>query len=216
MVIQMIRKHFWVGFLVAGLAIVLTASPVFSASSQITQDLKGTIDKVIEIFADESLKNDREARRKALRETINERFHYRQMVMRSLAKNWNDRSDQAREEFIGLFKRLLENSYASKLEAYSNEKINYIDEIVKGGYALVKTEVVRKGSTIAVDYKLIKEGDNWKVYDFVIAGVSMIRNYRSQFAKIIRKDSYEVLVRKLTDKVNDLEKSKKKASSKNL
>ncbi|MCH8158051.1 MAG: ABC transporter substrate-binding protein, partial [Nitrospinae bacterium] len=119
-------------------------------------------------------------------------------------------------EFIGLFKRLLENSYASKLEAYSNEKINYIDEIVKGGYALVKTEVVRKGSTIAVDYKLIKEGDNWKVYDFVIAGVSMIRNYRSQFAKIIRKDSYEVLVRKLTDKVNDLEKSKKKASSKNL
>ena len=53
--------------------------------------------------------------------------------------------------------------------------------------------------------KLINENGDWKVYDFVIEGVSMIRNYRSQFTKIIRKDSYEVLVQKLTDKINELE-----------
>jgi phospholipid transport system substrate-binding protein len=100
---------------------------------------------------------------------------------------------------------LLENSYASKLEAYRDEKINYVDEIIKGKYALVKTEVVRRSSTIGVDYKLIEENGKWQVYDFVIEGVSMIRNYRSQFTKIIRRDSYEILVQKLTDKINEIE-----------
>jgi phospholipid transport system substrate-binding protein len=108
-----------------------------------------------------------------------------------------------------LFKRLLENSYANKLEAYSDEKINYVGEVIKGKYALVKTEVVRADSTIGVDYKLIQENGGWKVYDFVIEGVSMIRNYRSQFTKIIRKDSYEGLIKRLTTKINDLENGQK-------
>ena len=99
---------------------------------------------------------------------------------------------------------MLENSYANKLESFSNEKINYLDEVVKGEYALVKTEVVRKATTVGVDYKLVRENGVWQVYDFVIEGVSMVRNYRAQFTKIIHKHSYEVLVQKLTDKINAL------------
>ena len=188
-----------------GLMMNLAMGSVCFADSEITDQLKNTIDKVINIVTDESLKNDKQARRTALRKTIDERFNYRQMVMRSLAKNWDARSDQEQKQFIALFKSLLENSYASKLESYSDEKINYIGEVTKGKYALVKTEVVRPSSTIAVDYKLVQENGDWRVYDFVIAGVSMIRNYRSQFTKIIRKDSYEVLVQRLTDKINELE-----------
>jgi len=187
--------------LVASLAL----GSVCFAGSEITAKLKSTIDKVIAIVKDEKLQRDKERRREALRNTIDERFNYRQMVMRSLAKNWDSRSDQERTKFILLFKSLLENSYASKLEAYRDEKIKYTGEVIKGKYALVKTEVVRPSSTIGVDYKLIQENGDWRVYDFVIEGVSMIRNYRSQFTKIIRKDSYEILVQKLTDKINKLE-----------
>ena len=199
------RQGFYIHLVVVGLMIHMYMVSVCFAGSEITSQLKGTIEKVIEIIKDEVLKNDKQARRAALRKTIDERFNYRQMVMRSLAKNWDARSDQERQEFITLFKSLLENSYASKVEAYRDERINYLDEIIKGEYALVKTEVVRKSSTIGVDYKLIQENGNWRVYDFVIEGVSMIRNYRSQFTKIIRKDSYEVLVQKLTDKINEIE-----------
>ena len=194
---------------VVGLMIYLSMVSVCFADSEIQSQLKGTIDKVIEIVKDKSLKDDHQARSAALRKTIDERFNYRQMVMRSLAKNWDARSDQERQEFIALFKSLLENSYANKLEAYRDEKINYLDEIIKGRYALVKTEVVRRSSTIGVDYKLINENGNWMVYDFVIEGVSMIRNYRSQFTKIIRRDSYEVLVQKLTDKINEIQQESK-------
>jgi phospholipid transport system substrate-binding protein len=183
----------------------LAMGSVCFADSEITSELKSTIDKVIKVVKDEDFKNDKQSRRGALRKTIDERFNYKQMVMRSLAKNWDSRSDQEKQKFIGLFKSLLENSYASKLEAYSDEKINYLGEVIKGKYALVKTEIVRPSSTIAVDYKLTQENGDWQVYDFVIEGVSMIRNYRSQFTKIIRKDSYGVLVQKLTDKINELE-----------
>ena len=203
------RQRFYVHLIVVGLMVHLSVVSVCFAGSEITSQLKGTIEKVIKIVQDEALKNDKQARRVALRKTIAERFNYRQMVMRSLAKNWDARSDQERQEFIRLFKSLLENSYASKLEAYRDEEINYLDEIIKGKYALVKTEVVRKSSTIGVDYKLIQENGNWQVYDFVIEGVSMIRNYRSQFTKIIRRDSYEVLVQKLTDKIKEIEQDSK-------
>ena len=193
-------------YLVAiGLAVNLVVGSVCFAGSEITDKLKGTIDKVIAIVTDENLKKDKQGRRAALRNAIDERFGYRQMATRALAKNWDLRSDQERQQFISLFKSLLENSYASKLESYSDEKINYLSEVIKGKYALVKTEVVRPNSTIAVDYKLTQENGDWQVYDFVIEGVSMIRNYRSQFTKIIRKDSYGVLVQKLTDKINELE-----------
>ena len=209
----MIRERLRLSFLVAVFVAILAWDPVFAVASQVTEDVKDTIDKVIKIVGREDLKDNREARRQALREVIDQRFNYRQMVRRALAKNWRDRSNQERREFTGLFKKLLENSYASKLESYSDETINYTDEVIKGRYALVKTEVVRKANTIAVDYKLINGDGVWKIYDFVIEGVSMVRNYRSQFSKIIRKDSYEGLVRKLTDKVNDLENDTQKTAS---
>ena len=198
------RKRFFIHMVVISLMINLTVVSVCFAGSEITNKLKNTINKVISTLNDEALKNDLPARRAILRKTINDQFNYRQMVMRSLAKNWDVRSAEEQQLFIALFKSLLENSYANKLESFSNEKINYLDEVVKGEYALVKTEVVRKATTVGVDYKLVRENGVWQVYDFVIEGVSMVRNYRAQFTKIIHKHSYEVLVQKLTDKINAL------------
>ena len=177
----------------------------FAGASEITDSMKDTIDKVIEVVSDAKLKKDKPTRRAKLRQIIGERFNYKQMVRRSLAKDWDKRSDQEKGEFTVLYQKLLENSYASKIENFSDEKINYVGEKVKGNYAQVKTEIVRKDGVIAVDYNLLKEDDKWMVYDFVIEGVSMVRNYRSQFSKIIRKDSYEVLVKKLSEKIADLE-----------
>jgi phospholipid transport system substrate-binding protein len=190
------------------------AGEVF-AGSEITSDVKQTIDRVLEIVSDAELKKTPLLRREKLRDTIGLRFNYKQMVMRSLAKNYKTRTEKEREEFTGLFKRLLENSYASKIENYQDEKINYVSEQVKGKYALVKTQIVRTDGTIDVDYKLIQEEGKWMVYDFVIEEVSLIRNYRSQFSKIIKTESYDALVSKLSKKIEDLEASQNKAS-KNL
>jgi phospholipid transport system substrate-binding protein len=200
-------------FVVIGLSVNLAAASVCLAGSDATIQLKRTIDAVIEIAKDKRLKSNKVDRRMAMQKAIDERFSYPQMVRRSLGKTWDSLSDQDKQNFIKLFKGLLENSYASKLESYSDEKINFTSEVVKGKYALVKTDVVRPNSTIGVDYKLILDNGKWEVYDFVIEGVSMVRNYKSQFTKIIRRDSYEVLVEKLTKKINELEKGSKKADN---
>jgi phospholipid transport system substrate-binding protein len=192
-------------FFVIGFSVNLMAAPVCFAGTDATSQLKSTIDKVIEIAKDEGLISNKGDRRMAMQKAIDERFSYSQMVRRSLGKTWDSLSSQEKQNFIKLFKGLLENSYASKLESYSDEKINFTDEVVKGKYALVKTDVVRSSSTIGVDYKLILVDEKWEVYDFVIEGVSMVRNYKSQFTIIIRKDSYEALVEKLTKKINELE-----------
>jgi len=199
----MTRKIVW-AYVSFAVSFVWISGQVF-AESHITTDLKGTIDQVLEIVSDKNLQKNPTLRREKLRQVIGLRFNYKQMVMRSLAKNYKDRSDKERKEFTRLFKKLLENSYASKIENYRNETINYMGEQVKGKYALVKTQIVRKDGVIDVDYKMLKENGQWLVYDFVIEGVSLIRNYRSQFSKIISTESYATLVSKLSKKVEDLE-----------
>ena len=207
------RKNVW-AYILFVVSLFWVSGQVF-AQSQITADLKGTIDQVLEIVSDKDLKKNPTLRREKLRNVIGLRFNYKQMVMRSLAKNYKNRSENERKEFTMLFKKLLENSYASKIENYRNETIDYVGEQIKGKYAMVKTQVVRKDGVIDVDYKMLKENGQWLVYDFVIEGVSLIRNYRSQFSKIISAESYPVLVSKLRKKVEDIE-TKSVAEAENL
>jgi phospholipid transport system substrate-binding protein len=202
------------GCILISVSLFFSAGQVF-AESQITADVRGTIDQVLEIVADPNLKNDPVLRREKLRKVIGLRFNYRQMVKRSLAKNYKARSDAERKEFTLLFKKLIENSYASKIENYRDEVINYVDEKVKGKYALVRTQIVRKDGVIDVDYKMLEDNGQWLVYDFVIEGVSLIRNYKSQFSKIISTESYEALVSKLSKKIVELE-SRSNADAENL
>ncbi len=192
------------GIVFAALISLFIFLPAIAVASQATNTIKATIDQVIEVLKNERFKDNPEAKKEELRKVINPRFSYQQMSMRSLAKHWNGKSDAEKKEFVDLFSKLLENSYASKLESYSNEKINYGEEIIKGNYAMVKTEIVRSDGVINVDYKLIQEKGDWKVYDFVIEGVSMIKNYRSQFNRIINKDSYDELKKKLQNKIKGL------------
>ncbi len=186
-------------------ALILGAGKAVQASG-ITDGLKTTIDQVISVVTDPQYQDDRQTRRAKMKGIIFPKFNFLEMGKRSLgSKRWKERSPDERKVFVDVFGKLLENSYANKLENYRDEKINYVDEIVKGKYAMVKTEVIRKNGTVNVDYKLIQGGGEWRVYDIVVEGVSMIKNYRSQFARIIHKDSFDTLMEKLNAKVNKLE-----------
>ena len=107
------RKIVW-AYVLFAISLIWVSEQVF-AESHITTDLKGTIDQVLEIVSDKNLQKNPTLRREKLRQVIGLRFNYKQMVMRSLAKNYMDRSDKERKEFTRLFKKLLENSYASKI-----------------------------------------------------------------------------------------------------
>ena len=187
------------------LVLILGAGKTAQASG-ITEGLKATIDQVISVVTDPQYKKDRTTRRTKMKGIIFPKFNFLEMGKRSLGNtNWKNIKPEERKAFVDVFGKLLENSYANKLENYSDEKINYVDEIVKGKYAMVKTEVVRKNDSINIDYKLIEGSNEWLIYDITVEGVSLIKNYRSQFGKVIHNDSFEVLMDKLNAKVKKLE-----------
>jgi phospholipid transport system substrate-binding protein len=149
-----------------------------------------------------------------VRKIANETFDFEEMSKRALAKHWQPRTPAERDEFVKLFADLLERAYVSKIENYGGEKIAYNGDTIDGEAAMVKTKIITKqGTDIPVDYRMLKRGDRWLVYDVVIEGVSLINNYRTQFNKIIQTSSYQALVDRMKSRQNELvpddDKSKK-------
>jgi phospholipid transport system substrate-binding protein len=169
-----------------------------------TEKIKQTTDKILKIVTDPALKNpSREPeRRRLIRKAVDERFDWEEMARRSLARYWDQRTDQEKKEFVRLFGDLLERTYLNKVEGYSGEKVQYEGEALESEYAVVKVKIVtRKNVDIPVDYRLHKKENDWFVYDISIEGVSLVNNYRTQFSSIITQSSYENLVKKLKEKV---------------
>ncbi len=167
--------------------------------SDAASDLKLTVDQVLEIITDENLKKDGLSRKLALRKVIGKRFNFRRMAMHTLDNLWESRSRKEQKQFTQLFQKLLEKSYLHMIENFQGGKVHFLSERVKGDYAFIKTQIVSEGRTIAVHYKLKREGKNWRVYDFLVQGISMVRNYRFQFSKVIRQESFKGLLKRLKE-----------------
>jgi phospholipid transport system substrate-binding protein len=139
-----------------------------------------------------------------LEQVVGDRFDYQEMSKRALGAPWNTLSDKDKQEFVGLFRTLLTNSYADKIETYSGEGVQYINERTEKDYAEVRTKVLTGKTEIPLDYRLLNKGNDWRVYDVVVDGVSLVNNYRGQFSKILRSSTYADLVdqlRKKSDKI---------------
>jgi phospholipid transport system substrate-binding protein len=168
-----------------------------------TDQLRGSIDGVLKILTDPELKKQARAaeRRRSIRTVADQIFDFGEISRRSLAVHWQARSPEERREFIALFGDLLENSYVSKIEGYSGEKILYVGETADGELAVVKTRIVtRQGTEIPVDYRMFRQAQRWRAYDVNIEGVSLVANYRAQFNTIISRSGYADLVSKLKAK----------------
>ncbi len=140
----------------------------------------------------------------SLRKVINERFSFAKMSQLSLGRHWKKRSDEEKKVFIDLFGQLLEETYISKIEAYTDEKVIFVKEYVKKKKAQINTKIVTQTIEIPIDYRMYNAKDGfWLVYDLVIEGVSLVGNYRSQFDQMLQKDSYEKLVEELKKKVDN-------------
>ena len=172
-----------------------------SAQEGATAQVKETIDRVLAILRDPALKgpDKEELRRKKLKDAIYPRFDFSEMAKRSLATHWRDRSQKEREEFVNLFADLLEQSYHKKLESYTDQEIIYAKEQIEDKFGLVATKIVsqKENLDIPIDYKLMRQDGQWRVYDVVVEGVSLVSNYRSQFNRIIQTSSYAELIRKM-------------------
>ena len=204
------QRWSWGGIMsgMACLLLLLGGVTVQSAvAGEATEAMKGTIDETLKIIKDKDLKQPgrAEERRRRLEQIIGDRFDYQEMSRRALGASWNELADKDKEEFVSLFRKLLINSYADKIESYSGEGVQYINERTEKDYAEVRTKVLTGKIEIPLDYRLLNKGADWRVYDVVVDGVSLVNNYRGQFSKILRSSTFADLVdqlRKKSDKTN--------------
>lgn len=128
-------------------------------------------------------------------------FDFTTMSKWVLGKNWRKLSPEQQQRFVTEFRTLLVRTYAVSLAEYKDEKLNYLPmraPAAAGQDVTVRTEVVRGGgATIPIDYSLRQINGEWKVYDVVIDGVSLVVNYRTSFASQIREGGVDKLIDQL-------------------
>ena len=192
-------------FMILTLGLSLAFAPVVSAENSAIDAIRTTVGAILDTLKNDSL--DKAGKRSAMETEIDKRFDFRAMAQRTLATNWKKASDAEKQEFTDLFGQLIQSSYVGKLEAYTNETVEYVTEKIKGRKALVETLIITASAEIPINYKLYSKDGNWLVYDVVIEGVSLISNYRSSYQTIVKKEGFDGLMAKMKAKIKELEAS---------
>jgi phospholipid transport system substrate-binding protein len=187
------------------LAALLLSSSFLSLAQETktpTATAEEAITKIIAIAQNKEIPT--EERKAKLLELIKQYVDLQAVSQRVLAVHWRKASKEEKVKFIGLFRQVLTNTYAALLDEYENEEVNFIsEEIKKERFAEVKSIVLSKGKEIPVNYLLLNRKGQWKLYDFVAEGISLVRSYTTEYKSILRSDGVsglnDALEKKLTE-----------------
>lgn len=184
------------------LAALLVTAPVAAATAKETVETQ--VNKVLKALSEPGFKDQpKETKIVKIRSIVNEIFDYTELSKRTLGREWTKFNAPQQNEFVKLFSDLLEKTYADRLLSYSDEKVVFEKEsLLREGQAEVTSNVLMAdGKKIPLDYRLVQKEGNWRVYDVIIEGISLVKNYRDQFRDILAKDSPEEVLKMLRDKV---------------
>ncbi len=182
--------------------LLLFALPLYAGAP--LEAVQTSVNKVLDVLRDPKLKaaSAKELKKEKLMPIYERMFDDVELSRRSLARHWNAMDAAQRQEFVLLFRQVLEKAYIDKIFAYSDEKITFDREImVSENQAEVQTRIVTSSKEIPLYYRLILKGGVWKVYDVVVENVSLALNYRTQFNDILAKNNIEYLLETLRKKV---------------
>jgi len=190
------------------LLLVLASHGAVAAPPDPTEQLRPFLGKVTATLTDPGLKSkSRQEQSDRMLNVIRERFDFREMSKRVIGQQWRNLSAKEQDEFEHLFTQLLQYAYIGRIDDYSDQQIRYTMQRIRDDRAEVQTLLIDKNKSIPIFYIMILRNDQWMIYDVVVEGVSLIRNYMEQFNEILRKDGYPGLVKQIKDKITELEKN---------
>ena len=123
------------------------------------------------------------------------------MSQRTLGNYWNGATQEQRDHFIYLFTRILEETYLNRIDDYSGGSVKFLQQRVRDDRAIVDTMIIADEIQLPVQYRMVYESGNWRVFDIVIEGVSLIMNYRASYGEVIRRQGYDGLFRLMEERV---------------
>jgi phospholipid transport system substrate-binding protein len=167
--------------------------------------VKDTTSRVISVLKNDKLARD--VRWEKIAALIYEGFDFRSMSESVLSTQWKRATEDERKRFTEFFSQYIEETYRTKIEAYTNQKIIYKDEVIRGKRAVVETVIVTDSTEIPVNYKLKNNDGEWFAYDVVVEGVSLIANYRSTFSAIVKNEGMDGLMSDIQRRIDKFKKA---------
>lgn len=196
--------------LVLALSLLVSATTLAATP---TQFIQGTTDQVSGILS----RPESPGRSDELQKAVEGAVDFREMASRALGKHWNARSQAEQTEFLELLQRMLQASYAQKLQGYQLGKdyaVTYGKERLREGRATVPTTVSRGKESYPVVYRLMDKGGQWVIYDIIIDEISLEETYRDGYVPIIEKNGWPTLVSRMKERIAELESKAPAKSSK--
>lgn len=181
---------------------LLVPLSVFAGSA--FETVKGHADRVVAVLRDPALKPEsaKKVKKDRIRAISEKMFDFTELSRRTLAGNWGRFNLDQQKQFIVLYRSLLEDAYAAKILSFRDEKITFSGEVpLTEKTSEVRSMVLRKNEEIPIYYRVMLKNNEWRVYDVVIEGVSLINNYRAQFRDILSNKPPESLLETLRKKV---------------
>jgi len=130
-------------------------------------------------------------------------FSFQRMTSLAMGRDWNKASPEQRKQLSEEFQTLLVRTYSNALTGYKDQTVRYEPTKMQDGDTdvVVKTKIIQPGGKpIQLDYSLEKQAEGWKVYDVIVAGVSLVTNYRQTFNQEVRANGVDGLIKMLADK----------------
>jgi len=186
-----------------GLSIlVFLLFPLPAQAAEPLAAVQAEVNKVLDVLRDKTLST--EAKKEKLRDLYSEMFDEVELARRTLGANWKKLNPAQQEEFVRLYRQVLEKAYINKILTYTDQKIVFSRaSMLSDNLAEVQTKIITSSQEIPLNYRVFLKDGTWKVYDVVIENVSLILNYRSQFESILAKNTPEQLLEILRKKVQE-------------
>ncbi|MEC4679121.1 MAG: ABC transporter substrate-binding protein [Nitrospirota bacterium] len=194
--------------LVIGLnLLVLSMVPIQVQANTALDTIKLRITQLFDVLRDPALQGEaaEELKKEKIWSIFDKTFDYTEFSKRTLSRTWNKLNPNQREEFTELYKALLDKVYMNRILAYTDQQIVFGKErALAQNRVEVRSKIVAGSNRTPIHFRMILKNDQWRVYDVVVEGISLVRNYRSQFKRIIRKESLEGMFAILRKKVSKL------------
>jgi phospholipid transport system substrate-binding protein len=180
--------------------LILTIVPMPVRAELPRETIQTQVNRVLDV-----LRNTRDAKavkEKKILSIVDEFFDYPELSRRTLANHWKAFSPEQQKEFTTLFGKLLANVYMDRIMQYTNEKVVFGKETkLSENTVEVQSEILTQSKSVPLNYRMISNNKaEWKVYDVVVEGVSLVMNYRSQFREILSSKPPENLLKTLREK----------------
>jgi phospholipid transport system substrate-binding protein len=194
------RKAAWT---VAAACLVLATA----ARAQETPDalVKRVSEEVLQIVkTDPKVQaGDRQRIREVIDTKLAPHFDFERMTALAVGRGWRQATPEQQAQLVEQFRTLLARTYANAFVQYKDQTISYkpLKLDPNATDATVRTEIVRPGQqSVQIDYSLGKKGNDWKAYDVLVGGVSLVTNYRDEFSAQIQQGGIDGLIKSLQAK----------------